>query len=209
MKVLLICGSPRKNSNTLTALTEVAKSLNAEGVETEIVELGAKPVRSCIGCGMCREKGENRCVFDDDMLNTISAKAESADGFIFGAPVYYGMPDGRILSLVQRLLYSNNQAFAFKPVSNVAVCRRGGGTASITAMNMPWLMVNCPIVTSQYWNIAYGREAGEAAFDAEGMQTMRMLGRNMAWMLRSLKHEEAPQREDWNPTHFVRQDLKG
>ncbi len=208
MKVLLICGSPRRGSNTLTALTEVARMLQAEGVETEIVELGAKPVRSCIACGKCKEKGDGRCVFNDDVVNEISAKAEEADGFIFGAPVYYGMPDGRILSLVQRLLYSNSQAFAFKPVSNVAVCRRGGGTSSIVAMNMPWLMVNCPIVTSQYWNIAYGREAGDAAFDVEGLQTMRMLGRNMAWMLRSLKREEAPEREPWNPTHFVREDLK-
>ncbi len=208
MKVLLICGSPRKGSNTLTALSEVARTLNAEGVETEIVELGAKPVRSCIGCGKCKEKGDGRCVFNDDILNQISAKAEEADGFIFGAPVYYGMPDGRILSLVQRLLFSNTPAFAFKPVGNVAVCRRGGATSSITAMNMPWLMANCPIVTSQYWNIAYGHEAGEAAFDAEGMQTMRMLARNMAWMLRSLKREEAPAREPWAPTCFVREDLK-
>ncbi len=209
MKVLLICGSPRKGSNTLVALEEIAKSLNAEGVETEIVELGAKPIRSCIACGKCSENGDCRCIFNDDKLNEISAKAERADGFIFGSPVYYGMPDGRMLSLVQRLLYSNSQAFAFKPVSNVAICRRGGGTSSIMALNMPWLMMNCPIVTSQYWNIAYGRATGEAAFDAEGMQTMRQLGRNMAWMLRSLHREEAPKREEWNPTHFVREDLMG
>ncbi len=208
MNTLLICGSPRRNSNTLTALSEVGKALNAEGINTEIFELGPQPVRSCIGCGKCRENGMNRCVFNDDCVNIISEKAEKADAFIIGAPVYYGMPDGRILSLVQRLLYSNSQAFAFKPVSNVAICRRGGGTSSITAMNMPWLMVNCPIVPSQYWNIAYGREAGEAAFDAEGMQTMRQLGRNMAWMIHSLNRADAPQREQWNPTHFVRQDLK-
>lgn len=204
MKVLLVCGSPRKGSNTLTALTEVAGALNAEGVETEIVELGARPVRSCVACGQC----SGRCVFDDDAVNLISAKAETADGFIFGAPVYYGVPDGRILSLVQRLLFSNGKAFAFKPVSNVAVCRRGGATSAISAMNMPWLMVNCPIVTSQYWNISYGCEAGEAALDAEGMQTMRQLGRNMAWMLRSLNRDDAPQREPWNPVNFVRADLK-
>ncbi len=209
MKVLLICGSPRRESNTLTALKEVAKTLHEEGIETEIVELGAKPMRSCIACGKCKENANGRCIFDDDMANQISAKAESADGFIFGSPVYYAMPDGRLLSLVQRLLYSNSAAFAFKPVSNVAICRRGGGTSAIAAMNMPWMIVNTPLVTSQYWNIAYGRMPGEAAFDAEGMQTMRMLGRNMAWMLRSLKRDDAPQRENWNPTHFVREDLKG
>ncbi len=208
MKVLLICGSPRRESNTLTALTEIANTLHEEGIESEIVELGVKPVRSCIGCGKCRENGGGRCIFNDDIVNLINEKAESADGFIFGSPVYYGMPDGRMLSLVQRLLYSNSSTFAFKPISNVAVCRRGGGTAAVEAMNMPWMMSNTPIVTSQYWNIAYGRTPGESAFDAEGMQTMRMLARNMAWMLRSLKREEAPQRENWKPTHFVREDLR-
>ncbi len=209
MKVLLICGSPRRESNTLTALTEIAKTLHEEGVETEIIELGVKPVRSCIACAKCKENGNGRCIFDDDITNQINAKAETADGFIFGSPVYYGMPDGRILSLVQRLLYSNSANFVFKPVSNVAICRRGGGTSAITAMNMPWLMSNTPLATSQYWNISYGRMPGEAAFDVEGMQTMRMLARNMAWMLRSLRREDAPLREEWNPTHFVREDLKG
>lgn len=207
MKVLLVNGSPRREGNTFTALTEVAKTLGEQGIETEIVHIGNRPVRGCIGCGKCRTDNPGRCVFDDDVCNAISAKLAGADGFVFGSPVFYGQPNGALLAVVQRLLFSNGQKMRFKPVANVAVCRRGGATAAFQTMNMAFEMMNMPIVTSQYWNIAYGRNPGEAADDAEGMQTMRTLARNMAWLLSKLRAEGEdgrPELEAWTPTSFIR-----
>lgn len=207
MKVLLVNGSPRREGNTFTALTEVAKTLGEQGIETEIVHIGNRPVRGCIGCGQCRTDNPGRCVFDDDVCNAISAKLADADGFVFGSPVFYGQPNGALLAVVQRLLFSNGQKMRFKPVANVAVCRRGGATAAFQTMNMAFEMMNMPIVTSQYWNIAYGRNPGEAADDAEGMQTMRTLARNMAWLLSKLRAEGEdgrPELEAWTPTSFIR-----
>ncbi len=206
-KVLLINGSPRKWGNTNRALEEAAAQLGQEGIETEIVWIGNKPLRGCIACGTCKTNANGQCTFNDDICNEISEKAASADGFVIGAPVFYGQPASQVMGLVQRMLYSNTAAFAYKPVANVAICRRGGGTSAFAALNMPWLICNCPIVPSQYWNIAYGLEKGDVAHDAEGMQTMRTMARNMAWMIRGLSSSEKPQREDWQPTHFVRQDL--
>ncbi len=130
-KVLLINGSPRRNGNTFVALTEVAKALQAQGIESEIVHIGTRAVRGCIACGKCHENNDGRCIFDDDVTNQISAKAAECDGFVVGAPVYFGQPAGQVLCLVQRMLFSNGLAFAGKPVANVAVCRRGGATAAI------------------------------------------------------------------------------
>ncbi len=206
-KVLLINASPKCNGNTFTALSEVAKTLEAQGLETEILHIGNRAVRSCIACYKCKENGNGKCIFDDDVANKFSAKAAEADAFVFGSPVYYGQPNGALLSLVQRMLLSNGMAFAGKPVANIAVCRRGGATAAFQTMNMPWMMVNCPIVTSQYWNIAYGRTPGEASYDKEGMQTMRTLALNMANMVKRLGTALPERAEDWQPTHFVREDL--
>lgn len=209
MKVLLVNGSPRINGNTFIALSEASKILEKEGISTELIEIGAKPVRGCIACQWCKKHPEEkRCVFDDDITNRISAKAAEADGFIFGAPVYYGQPNGSALCLIQRMLYSNISAFMYKPVANVCICRRGGADTSLQTMNTVFEMCNMPIVTSQYWNIAYGREKGEVSRDAEGMQTMRTLARNMAWMLKKF-HGEAttpvPDRElPWQGTNFIR-----
>lgn len=209
MKVLLVNGSPRINGNTFIALSEASKVLEKEGISTELIEIGAKPVRGCIACQWCKKHPEEkRCVFDDDITNRISAKAAEADGFIFGAPVYYGQPNGSALCLIQRMLYSNISAFMYKPVANVCICRRGGADTSLQTMNTMFEMCNMPIVTSQYWNIAYGREKGEVSRDAEGMQTMRTLARNMAWMLKKF-HGEAttpvPDRElPWQGTNFIR-----
>ncbi len=208
MKVLLINGSPNKAGNTFTALSEAARQLERQGIETEIVWIGNRAIRGCIACFKCQERGDNRCIFADDIANEISAKADTADAFIIGSPVYYGQPAGQLVALVQRLLVSNGAGTKGKPVANVAICRRGGATAAFQTMNMPWMMVNSPIVTSQYWNIAYGRTPGEAAFDGEGMQTMRTLADNMAHMLRRFEGAAQPQREPWAPTHFVREDLK-
>lgn len=212
MKVLLINGSPRKSGNTSVALEEVAKTLRQEGVETETVWIGNKPVRGCIACGRCKsgEKyadGHVGCVFNDDVCNRIAEKYQEADGFVFGSPVYYGQPNGALLSIMQRSFFSNGAAVQNKPAAVVAICRRGGATAAFQCMNMPLQMMNMPVVSSQYWNIAYGREEGQAALDKEGMQTMRTLAHNMAWMLRGLKAENAPavpEREEWQPMNFIR-----
>ena len=203
-KVLLINGSPHRKGNTFLALTEIANALQAEGIESEIVSVGTKPVRGCIACGQCKEHGNNRCVFDDDICNEVSAKMKECDALIVGSPVYYGQPNGTLLSLIQRLLYSAGTYFAGKPAAGVAVCRRGGATATLQTLTMPFQILNMPIVTSQYWNIVYGRAEGEAALDAEGMQTMRSLAKNMAFMLRATEGQPKPQYEPRQAMHFIR-----
>lgn len=207
MKVLLINGSPRREGNTFLTLTEIAKRLAAQGVESEIVSLGTKPARGCIACSQCRTKGGSRCVFDDDLCNVINAKMADADALIVGSPVYYGQPNGTVLSLMQRMFYSAGELYRNKPAAAVAVCRRGGATATLQTLNMPFQIMNMPIVTSQYWNIVYGREQGQAALDTEGMQTMRTLADNMAWMLHNIHADNAlpvPERETPQPMHFIR-----
>ena len=206
MKVLLVNGSPRKQGNTFTALQELARTLESEGLETEILQLGNKPVRGCIGCGVCKKKANGRCTFDDDVCNQLCSAADSADAFVFGSPVYYGQPNGALLAVVQRALFANGSHFTNKPFATVAVCRRGGATASFSTMNMAFQMMSMPQVTSQYWNIVYGRDPGEAALDKEGMQTMRTLARNMAWTVKSLNGQPTavPQREEWQPMNFIR-----
>ena len=207
MKVLLINGSPRQNGNTAIALAEVAKQLTQEGIESEIVWIGNKPIRGCIACGQCKIKGIGRCVFDDDICNKISEKFEDSNALIVGSPVYYGQPNGALLSIIQRAFYSNGSNISGKSAASIAVCRRGGATAVFESLNMPFQMMNMPIVTSQYWNIVYGRTEGEAAMDTEGLQTMRTLARNMAWLLKSTNGEKAPGRPDeeaWEAMHFIR-----
>ena len=204
MKVLLINGSPRKNGNTFIALSEIAKQLAQNGIESEILQVGTKPVRGCIACGTCKTKKDNRCVFDDDLCNRVNEKMEDADALVIGSPVYYGQPNGSVLSLVQRMFYSAGELYANKPAAAVAVCRRGGATAALQTMNMPFQIMNMPIVTSQYWNIVYGREAGEAALDQEGMQTMRTLADNMAFMLKNMAGKPLPEREQRQSMHFIR-----
>ena len=207
MKVLLLNGSPHRQGNTATALTEVAKQLEAEGIESEMVWIGNSPVRGCIACRQCATKGLGRCIFDDDVCNRISEKFAEADGLIVGSPVYYGQPNGALLSIIQRAFFSNSANIAGKPAAAIAVCRRGGATATFEALNMPFQMLNMPIVTSQYWNIVYGRSEGEATLDREGMQTMRTLARNMAWLLRCTGGQPSPGRptdEGWDMMNFIR-----
>ena len=204
MKVLLINGSPHTNGNTYLALKEVAAELEKEGIEAEIVSVGTKPVRGCIACATCKSKGNNQCIFDDDICNEVSAKMASCDGLIVGSPVYYGQPNGIVLALVQRMLYSNGAAFNGKPAAGVAVCRRGGATAALQTLNMPFQILNMPIVSSQYWNIVYGRLQGEASLDAEGMQTMRSLAKNMAFLLKATEGKAKPEYEPRQAMHFIR-----
>ncbi len=182
MKVLMINGSPNKEGCTYTALKEVAAALAAEGVDSEIVWLGNGPVRDCIGCGACR-KTQN-CVFDDDNLSALKAKCAEADGFIFGSPVYYAHPSGRILSVLDRLFFSGGNAFKGKPGASVVSARRAGTTASIDVLNKYFSICQMPIIGSSYWNMVHGRKPEDVAEDAEGLQTMRNLGRNMAAYLK-------------------------
>ena len=207
MKVLLINGSPRQEGNTAIALKEIAKQLSIEAIDSEIVWIGNKPIRGCIACGQCKTQGLGRCIFNDDSCNKISEKFEEANALVVGSPVYYGQPNGALLSIIQRAFYSNGANISGKPAASVAVCRRGGATAVFESLNMPFQMMNMPIVTSQYWNIVYGRAAGDATMDTEGLQTMRTLARNMAWLLKSTNGEKAPGRPDeeaWEAMHFIR-----
>jgi len=204
MKVLMINGSPRQKGNTSIALAEIAGQLEKHGIESEIVWIGNKPVRGCVACNKCKAN-PGACVFDDDACNGISARMKGADALVVGSPVYWGQPNGAVLSIVQRMLYSNGAVFAGKPAAAVAVCRRGGATAAFQALNMPFQMMSMPVVTSQYWNIVYGREPGQAALDAEGMQTMRTLANNMAALLKATGGKPLPPREEpWEPMHFIR-----
>ena len=207
MRVLLINGSPHKQGNTFLALSEVSNQLVKNGIETEILQVGLKSIRGCIACGTCKAKGENRCAFDDDLCNIALAAIAKADALIIGSPVYYGQPNGTLTSLIQRMAYAGGPLLQNKPAAAVAVCRRGGATAALQTMTMPFQMMNMPLVTSQYWNIVYGRAEGEAALDVEGMQTMRTLADNMAWMLRNMHAEHAaptPERELRKAMHFIR-----
>ena len=205
MKVLIINGSPRQNGNTSIALAEIAKTLMEDGIDSETVWIGNKPVRGCIACNKCGNR-PGACVFNDDICNEISSKYASADALVIGSPVYYGQPNGALLSIIQRSFYSNGANIAGKPAAAVAVCRRGGATAAFEALNLPFQMMNMPVIGSQYWNIVYGREPGQAALDQEGLQTMRALARNMAWLLKATGGKPAPGRGDepWAPMHFIR-----
>ena len=207
MKVLLINGSPRANGNTARALKEVADTLAAEGIETETVWIGKNPVRGCVACYQCSKQSLGRCIFDDDIANRIIEKLPTADALVVGSPTYYGQPNGAFLAVWQRICIAGGAHIKTKPAASIAVCRRGGSTAAYQCMNMPFEMLNCPIVTSQYWNVVFGRSEGECERDTEGMQTMRTLGRNMAWLLKNLKRGDAiprPADEPWQPMHFIR-----
>ena len=197
-RVLLINGSPRTDGNTFCCLKEIEAQLQKHGVESEIIQIGRKAVRMCINCGGCRDNDGKGCVFDDDMCAVITEKMATADALIVGTPVYYGQPNGGILSLMQRLFFSAGHLVQNKPAAALAVCRRGGATATLQTMNMMFEMMNMPVVTSQYWNIAYGAGKGEVKLDTEGMQTMRTLATNMAFLLHKIHADgnTAPQRDE-------------
>lgn len=205
MKVLLINGSPHKEGCTYTALREVADTLEAEGIETEIVWIGTKPVAGCIACGTCRETG--KCVFDDVVNETI-AKLPEAHGIVVGSPVYYGGPSGQIHAFLDRLFYAGS-GFAGKVGAAVMSCRRGGASATFDVLNKYFGMNNMPIATSQYWNQVHGNTPDQVRQDEEGLQTMRTLARNMAWMLKCIEAGRAagieyPQHEAPIKTNFIR-----
>ena len=187
MKVLLFNGSPRANGCTFTALTKIAKTLNAEGIETEILQSGSKPVRDCIGCSGCRGANGGKCVFGDDCVNEWIEKAKQADGLVFGTPVYYAHPSGRILSLMDRLFYAGGAEFQHKPASVIASARRAGTTATLDAVCKHLTISQMPVVSSTYWNMIHGTAPEETVQDLEGMQTMQNLAINMAWILKCIE----------------------
>ncbi len=207
MKVLLINGSSRRTGCTFTALSEVSKALELNGIETEIIQTGANAIRDCVGCGACKGN-DNGCVFKDDIVNEVIEKAKSADGFVFGSPVYYAHPSGRILSLMDRLFYAGGKHFAFKPAAAIVSARRAGTTASIDAITKHFTINQMPVVSSNYWNMVHGNSPDDVMQDLEGLQIMRVLGTNMAWLLKCIKAGknagiEHPQTEKKIWTNFI------
>ena len=204
-KVLLINGSPHEKGNTSIALAEVEKELNAAGIATITVHIGTHPVRGCMACGACR-KNKTYCAFSDPLYDALRAILEGGvDGLVVGSPVYYAGPNGSLCALLDRLFYSCGSLLAYKPAAAVAVCRRGGASATFDRLNKYFTINNMPVVPSQYWNSVHGAAPGEALQDEEGLQTMRTLGRNMAWMLKDLKRKNIPAGEKVKiKTSFVR-----
>lgn len=203
MKVLLINGSPRKNGNTYLCLKECASEIGKAGIETEIFQIGTKPVHGCIACGACGREGH--CVFTDDIMAEMQQKMIEADGIIVGSPVYYAGPNGTLCALLDRAFYSSAGKMKYKPAAAIAVCRRGGATATLERLNKYFTISEMPLVSSMYWNLAHGGAPGEVLQDAEGLQTMRTLGKNMAFMLQKLGGEEWPRlQEERVYTNFIR-----
>ena len=207
MKVLLINGSPHGKGSTYTALNEVAVTLEKEGIETEMFHIGNHAIRGCIACGKCREIG--RCVFED-AVNEAAEKFANADGLVVGSPVYYASANGTLISFLDRLFYSSARQFdkTMKVGAAVVSARRGGNTATFDELNKYFTISGMPVVSSQYWNQIHGNNANEASQDAEGLQTMRTLGRNMAFLMKCIAlGKEAyglPEIETKVATNFIR-----
>jgi len=206
MKVLLVNGSPREKGCTYTALTEVAGALEKQGIETEIFHIGTQPISGCVSCSSCRKTG--KC-FRNDLVNEFLAKVAETDGFIFGSPVHYAAASGALTSFMDRVFYAGGAQFAYKPAAAIVSCRRGGASSSFDQINKYFTITNMPIVSSQYWNMVHGNTPEEVKQDLEGMQTMRTLGNNMAWLLKSIEAGKTagvslPQAETKIRTNFIR-----
>lgn len=205
MKVLIINGSPRIDGNTSIALNEMKKVFEKEGIEVEEVQIGQKAIRGCIACGFCHKNG--RCVFDDE-VNEVNARFEDADGLIIASPVYYASANGTLISFLDRLFYSSNFDKTMKVGASVVVARRGGISASFDELNKYFTISGMPVASSQYWNGVHGSEKGEASEDAEGLQTMRTLARNMSFLIKSIalgkERYGLPEKEEQQRTNFIR-----
>jgi multimeric flavodoxin WrbA len=206
MKVILVNGSAHQKGCTYTALCEVEKVLNANGIETEIFQLGAEPLAGCIGCCACTKTG--RC-FRQDCVNEFVEKAKDADGFVFGSPVHYAAASGSITSFLDRAFYGKSSIYRGKPGAVVVSCRRGGASAAFDQLNKYFTISSMPIVSSSYWNQVHGTNSEEVQQDAEGMQTMRNLGSNMAWLLKCIEAGKQngldfPEQEAGSRTNFIR-----
>ena len=205
MNILMINGSPHADGNTALALAEMKKIFDAEKIDTTLLQIGNKDIHGCVGCGTCNKNG--KCVFDDE-VNKAAELFEKADGLVIGSPVYYASPNGTLISFLDRLFFSTQFDKTMKVGAAVAVARRGGCTAAFDVLNKYLSISGMAIASSQYWNIIHGRAKGEAAQDAEGLQTMRVLARNMVFMLRSIalgkEKYGLPETEPWTPTNFIR-----
>ena len=205
MRVLIINGSPRVNGNTTIAVNEMVKVFEKEGVETEVVQIGNKDVRGCIACGTCFKKGQ--CVFDD-VVNELAPKFEEADGLVVASPVYYASANATLIACLDRLFYSTHFDKTMKVGASVVCARRGGLSATFDELNKYFTICGMPVASSQYWNSIHGREQGQATQDAEGLQTMRTLARNMTFLMKSISLGKEkyglPEKGEWQPTHFIR-----
>ena len=205
MKVLLVNGSPRVDGNTSIALTEMVKIFQDEQIETEVVQIGTKAVRGCIACGKCSETG--KCVFDD-VVNEYADKFKECDGLVVASPVYYASANATLIAFLDRLFYSTRFDKTMKVGAAVAVARRGGTSATFDELNKYFTISGMPVASSQYWNSVHGRDAGEATQDEEGLQTMRVLARNMSFLMKSIAlGKEAyglPEKEERAWTHYIR-----
>ena len=207
MQVLLINGSPHPKGSTATALATVAGQLEKAGIETTTLHVGHKAIRGCIACGKCARTG--LCVFKDDPVNECIERMREADGLVVGSPVYYAGPNASLCALLDRMFYMKSAPYAFKPAAAVVSCRRGGASASFDRLNKYFTIARMPVVSSQYWNSIHGNNAEEAVQDAEGLQIMRALGDNMAWLLQCIEAGKKagitpPAGEAWQPTNFIR-----
>ena len=206
MKVLLVNGGPHEKGCTYTALEEVSNTLQKNGIETEIMWLGINPIAGCIGCNACLKTG--KC-FRGDIVNEFLEKAKETDGFVFGTPVHFASMSGALTSFMDRVFYGRGELFKNKPACGVMSCRRGGASATFDEINKYFAMNNMPIVTSQYWNQVHGTNPEEVRKDEEGMQTMRTLGNNMAWLLKCIdvakkNGVDYPENEKPVKTNFIR-----
>lgn len=205
MKVLLINGSPKRDGNTAIALNEIEKTLNANGIETEIIQVGGKDIRGCVACGFCNTHA--KCAFID-VVNETAEKFEKADGLIVASPVYFASANGTLISFLDRLFYSTRFDKTMKVGASVAVCRRGGASATFDGLNKYFTISGMPVVSSQYWNIVHGRDKGEAEQDGEGLQCMRTLAKNAAFLIKSIALGKEkiglPEKEPRISTNFIR-----
>ncbi len=204
MKVLILNGSPRSGGNTEIAITEMVKTFEKEGVETEVVQVGNKPIRGCIACGSCAQKG--KCVFDD-VVNELAPKFEDADGLVAASPVYYASANATLIACLDRLFYSTGFDKTMKVGAAIAIARRGGTSATFDELNKYFTISGMPVASSQYWNSVHGREKGDAKKDLEGLQTMRVLAKNMAFLMKSIalgkEKYGLPEKEEHEWTHFI------
>ena len=207
MKVILINGSPKEKGCTFTALSEVAAQLSRNGIETEIFHIGNKPISACIDCRACKKEGARGCIYSD--VNTFAHVARDADGFVFGGPVHYAAIGGALASFMDRLFFAHGKSFWGRPAAAVVVCRRGGSTAALDQLNKYFTICQMPIVSSQYWNMVHGSTPDQTRQDLEGMQTMRVLADNMAWLLNCIEAGKKqgihfPKHPDRVLTNFIR-----
>ncbi len=203
-KVLLVNGSPRPAGCTHTALAEVAGALERHGVSTQIFHIGSGPVHGCTACGACVEL--KRCILEDDVCNQLLTLMQQADGVVVGSPVYYAGPNGALCAILDRVFFAAQGSLAHKPAAAVVNCRRGGASAAFDRLNKYFTISRMPVVSSQYWNSTHGFTPEDVRQDLEGLQTMRTLGDNMAWLVKGLGESglEPPAPEPWTPTHFIR-----